>query len=56
MHAWSERAKKLEKAWSTYQRECFKTNRMLKNSLGQNSAFFRFLLSEAEVHFVVGAR
>jgi arylsulfatase len=31
-------------------------NRMLKNSLGQNSAFFRFLLSEAEVHFVVGAR
>jgi FixJ family two-component response regulator len=31
-------------------------SRMLKNSLGQNSAFFRFLLSEAEVHFVVGAR
>jgi hypothetical protein len=26
---------------------------MLKNGLGRNSAFFRFLLPEAEIHFVV---
>ena len=29
-------------------------NRMLKNGLGRNSAFFLFLLSEAEVQFVEG--
>ena len=29
-------------------------SRMLKNGLGRNSAFFLFLLSEAEVQFVEG--
>ena len=30
------------------------SNRMLKNGLGRNSAFFRFLLPEAEIHSVEG--
>jgi len=28
---------------------------MLKNGLGRNSAFFRFLHPEAEIHFVKAA-
>jgi hypothetical protein len=30
------------------------SSRLLKNGLGQNPAFFRFLLPEAEIHFVEG--
>jgi hypothetical protein len=30
------------------------SSRLLKNGLGQNPAFFRFLLPEVEIHFVEG--